>query len=78
MSKLNEITAEHLKKISERVEVNIDPVLEKCLAEANKGERFTFIYEYLDRNQVGELFKRGFSVVDTSSQFDGHLFKISW
>ena len=78
MSKLNQVTADYLRKISESVEENINPVLEKCLSEANKGEKYTFIYEHLDRKQVEELNKRGFSVVDNSSQFDGALFKISW
>lgn len=78
MNNSQEITASHLRDVVDKVDVNIDYILNRCLAAAKAGEEKHSHYDSLNKNQQEELRKRGFTIKNLTDQRDGYLFIISW
>lgn len=78
MNKTQNITASLLKEIVNKVDINIDSILNKCLAAAEAGEDRYSHYDSLNEKQHEELNKRGFHVKNLTDNRDGYLFIISW
>lgn len=73
-----EITSSYLRDIVGKVEVNIDYILNRCLADAKSGEEKHNHYDSLNKKQKEELLNRGFTIEDLTDPRDGYHFIISW
>lgn len=77
------ITAEWARKQSD-IEINktIENQLEKCelaiIDATSRGEGKCFVYFTMIRGTGDELRRRGFEVIDLSSQKDGEAYQINW
>lgn len=69
-----DITAEMLRKITDQVEVNIEPILLRCHEAAKAGENYYIHCDHLTVKQLNELISRAF-IVNT---LEFEKYKIEW
>lgn len=78
MSKTN-ITADSLRTISDSADLNVDWILERCLAAAEGGDTYYYHNDTLNRKQIDFIRSKGFNV----EYFEGQpgqdcTYKIKW
>lgn len=61
----NKITAKSLRQICDMVEININPILERCLAAAEAGEDYIIYNDKLSTKQKLELMERELTILSS-------------
>lgn len=74
---MNKFTAQELRQIAEKVEVNVDGVLLRMKATAEAGETQYWHYDALNKKQVEYLQSLGYKI-EYSSHRNEDQYRISW